>query len=263
MAMKKKELEKEEAQDWMATYADTVTLLMAFFVLLLSMATMDQSKVEGFEAGISEVMLKTKKKKPFAAIQDELEEMIEKEELKEDVIIEKDPLGVKISFSSNLLFSSGSATLRRKMDPIIASITKTVQEAGYEKYVIKVDGHTDDVAIRTKQFPSNWELSTSRASGMVRALIKGGIPPKRLKASGYADSRPLVPNKDENGKGIRKNRETNRRVVMFIHRQTIEDILNTGYEDNDSEKVKAKVRAEKDKKRREKEKAKKKAEKEK
>ena len=61
MAMKKKEQKKEESQDWLLTYADTVTLLMAFFVLLLSMSTMDQSKVEGFESGISEVLLKTKK----------------------------------------------------------------------------------------------------------------------------------------------------------------------------------------------------------
>ncbi|MBT5495044.1 MAG: OmpA family protein [Alphaproteobacteria bacterium] len=80
-----------------------------------------------------------------------------------------------------------------------------------------VEGHTDDVPIRTARFPSNWELSASRASSVVRYFIEQGIKPSRLKAAGYADTKPKLPNKDIFDEGIPENREKNRRVGLRLH----------------------------------------------
>jgi chemotaxis protein MotB len=92
-----------------------------------------------------------------------------------------------------------------------------MQEPTYEGYLIDVEGHTDDVPIRTARFPSNWELSASRASSVVRYFIEQGIKPSRLKAAGYADTKPKLPNKDIFDEGIPENREKNRRVSLRLH----------------------------------------------
>src|SRR3546814_3171177 len=82
----------------------------------------------------------------------------------------------------------------------------------YELYFIDVEGHTDDVPIKTERFPSNWELSTARAAGVVRYFIELGLVPERLKASGYADVKPKLPNRDLYGEGIPENRAATRRI---------------------------------------------------
>jgi chemotaxis protein MotB len=92
-----------------------------------------------------------------------------------------------------------------------------VVQPPYDLYYVDVEGHTDDVPIHTPQFPSNWELSTLRATGVVRYLIKIGLEPDRLKAAGYADVNPKVPNLDLFGAPIPENRAKNRRIVIRLH----------------------------------------------
>jgi len=125
--------------------------------------------------------------------------------------------GVVIEFASKAFFASGRASLPPEAKEILAGVVEEMQEPTYEGYLIDVEGHTDDVPIRTARFPSNWELSASRASSVVRYFIEQGIKPSRLKAAGYADTKPKLPNKDIFDEGIPVNREKNRRVSLRLH----------------------------------------------
>ena len=105
---------KPAKDDWLLTYSDSVTLLMAFFVILLSISTIDQSKVEQMESGLSQVFFKKQKEMPFMALKKKLDEVTKEKELEKFVVIKPDALGVKINFSSNLLFDVGKQLLKNK-----------------------------------------------------------------------------------------------------------------------------------------------------
>ena len=85
-------------------------------------------------------------------------------------------------------------------------------------YSIDIEGHTDDAPISTPQFPSNWELSSARASAVARFLIGRGIKPERISVIGYADTKPKVPNRNAAGNPIPENRQENRRVMVRVER---------------------------------------------
>ena len=126
------------------------------------------------------------------------------------------PIGVAVTFKSNVLFTSGKATIKKDIEPILDGLALAIQELPYS---VAVEGHTDDIPISSDEYPSNWELSTARASRVVRYLISEGVSSKRLFASGYADTKARVPNLDEFGRPIDENRAENRRVeIIFLAR---------------------------------------------
>ena len=88
----------------------------------------------------------------------------------------------------------------------------------FRDYAITVEGHTDDTPIHTAQFPSNWELSTARAAAVVHFLLDQGIPARKLRAAGYADTFPKLPNRDADGNPIPENQAQNRRVVIKLEK---------------------------------------------
>ena len=133
------------------------------------------------------------------------------------MFVEADNTGINITFASGVMYKNGSADLQQGMYPLLEELTKSIKEMKYEDILIEIDGHTDDVPIRTRMFPSNWELSASRATRVVRYFIRKGISKNKLKASGFADSRPKVPN-IVNGKPNRSNRAKNRRVKVSVRR---------------------------------------------
>lgn len=126
---------------------------------------------------------------------------------------------ITMEIPSAAFFDSGSATLNEEGETLLTELIDTqLSTEQFKDYMITVEGHTDDVPIKTLQFPSNWELSTSRAAAVVKFFIENGIPPQRLRAAGYADSFPKVANKDESGKAIPENQRQNRRVVIKLER---------------------------------------------
>ncbi len=216
--IQKKPPKSKNNDEWLLTYADSITLLMAFFVLLLSVSSVDQSKVEEMSSGISDVFSKTESDQPFSSMEEKLNDIVKEPQLKDKISITPDPLGLHLRFSSQLLFKSGSAVIKPKMLPILANIAKAIQESEFDDYIVKVEGHTDNIPIKTKKYESNWELSAHRATNVVKHLIKTGIPKKRAWAIALADGIPLVPNMDRNGKPNPKNQATNRRIEVYIHR---------------------------------------------
>ncbi|MBG91346.1 MAG: chemotaxis protein MotB [Actinobacteria bacterium] len=204
---------------WLVTWSDSITLLMAFFVVLLSISTIDQSKVESLQAGLDQDFLKTSRDLPFTEIEKKIAEIVQTKSLEDDVTVLNSPLGVTIEFSSHLLFESGQADIKSKMVPILTELVTAIKESSSINYLISIEGHTDNIPIRTNIFASNWELSALRATHVVRLLIQKGIPYTNVRAIAYADSRPMVPNVGDNGRPIRKNQAANRRVLMHIERQ--------------------------------------------
>ncbi|MFA6014224.1 MAG: flagellar motor protein MotD [Gallionellaceae bacterium] len=115
--------------------------------------------------------------------------------------------GVVMDISESTLFKSGEAVLQTESLDVLRSVAKVLSK---EELHIEVEGHTDDTPIATARFPSNWELSSVRASSVVRILIDNGVPEKRLSVVGLASNQPLAPNTNV------ANRAKNRRVTITI-----------------------------------------------
>ena len=113
-----------------------------------------------------------------------------------------------VELASDILFDSGSANLGKEGRVTIEEVA--VLLASIPDRAFQVEGHTDDVPIRTSQFPSNWELSTARAVTVVKAMISAGMPPKRISAAGYGETQPAVPNADK------ESRSANRRIEIVV-----------------------------------------------
>ncbi len=123
-----------------------------------------------------------------------------------------------IEMSSAAFFDVGSSTLNDAGKPILLDVAATVKSDAYKDYQVTVEGHTDDSPIKTPMFPSNWELSTARASAVVQFFLQQGITAQRLRAAGYADTFPKVPNRDAAGNPLPKNQAKNRRVVIKLEK---------------------------------------------
>lgn len=228
---------KAGAPEYMLTYGDLVTLLMCFFVLLFAMSSTDAQKFEALmvsfqgSAGIlpggtsmSQAAMQfdgmpEKNTSVSSSVQlDSMEQL--KEEIKNqlnkssegsNISLNIEARGLVIRFPDNVLFDSGSASVKNEALPTLKAIGGILLESSYNMSHIRVEGHTDNVPIKTSQFPSNWELSTDRATNVVKLLINDAkINPNRLSASGYGEYKPIASNSDASG------RSKNRRVDIVV-----------------------------------------------
>jgi chemotaxis protein MotB len=119
--------------------------------------------------------------------------------------------------SGGAFFQPGTAKLYDDAIPVLDKISQIIKAPKFDFYNIEVGGHSDDAPIHTEQFPSNWELSGARASTVVRFLEAKEIDKRRMKAIGYADIDPKVPNRDTEGNPIPENRATNRRITIRVY----------------------------------------------
>lgn len=209
---------------WLGTFNDMVTLLLTFFVLVLSMSKLDKARVKEAVYAINDAfgmssyaemgdikafepfILPIKNRRlSFREKKRELAEHIDKIGNIDAKAIEE---GVSIILKEKLFFKTGMSEIEEKNYPSLKSLYSILQKTGCQ---IRVEGHTDDVPIENKRFPSNWELSVARAVNVVKYFIsKGNISPERLSAAGYGDSKPLYPNVSDH------NRELNRRVGIIL-----------------------------------------------
>jgi len=224
MAAPKYEAPPEEAEDWLVTYADAITLLMAFFVMMLTFAEFDIPAFEEAAAAIkANVNDGDQGLTPTQELKLEVEDVIYEMEADQAVTVETDSKGLVISLAGGSFFKNGTADLTDVAIPFLEKIVLSISSPKYRMYNIPVEGHTDDDPISTKRFPSNWELSSQRASTVVRYMASQGMDTLRMTAVGYADTRPKVPNRDLEGKRIRENQETNRRVSIRVFPMNLSD----------------------------------------
>ena len=196
MALANKEPE-EEKEDWLVTYADAITLLMAFFVMLLNFSKIDIPKFEEVAAGIKdEIGTGEPTVTPTQMLKIDVQDVVYSMQADEAVDVGTDDQGVVIELSSSAFYKPGSADIRPEAFPVLDKMAQTLDSPRYQTYMIEIEGHTDDDPIHTARYPSNWELSAGRATGVVRLFIEQGMDASRMKASGYAETRPKVPNRD-------------------------------------------------------------------
>lgn len=225
---------------WLTTYSDLVTLLLAFFVLLFSISEIDAEKfrsiMSSFQGGTG-VFEGEKPIEPELDIPDtpetefELDDDLErlKEYLEEylDTLglgnminVEIEERGIIIRFMDNVFFSSGSATIIGDSFEILESVAEILNKEEFINRQIKVEGHTDSDPIRRNlPFPTNWELSSARATNVLRYLVENAdISGERISSSGYSYYRNIAPN-DTN-----ENKAKNRRVDVIILRDVFQNL---------------------------------------
>jgi chemotaxis protein MotB len=200
------------------SFGDMVSLLMVFFVFLFSMSTLDATKFKELTESINSIFeIKTddqiideykQEREILEKLFRELTDYIETENLKDDVKIKIEDHSIKLDLGSKMLFTSASADLKKRAKTIFLAFVEYFKSVESAKIVI--EGHSDDIPIRTEQFPSNWELSSSRAASVVRFLASSGIPEKNMYIIAYNQFNPLVPNDSE------ANRSKNRRVRLIF-----------------------------------------------
>ena len=217
MARRRKSGE-EPAEDWLATYADAITLLMAFFVMLVTFSRVDVPIFEQVQAGIAQELGGREIVQPINLLESQLDAVIDTLGVADAVTVGTDADGVVLEFAANAFYASGSAFIRPQARPVIENLATVMLTPRNARYRILVEGHTDDVPINTPQFPSNWELSAARAINVVHVMIAQGVPPRRLAATGLADTQPKVPNRDPIGNPIPENQADNRRIVIHLQR---------------------------------------------
>ncbi len=219
--------EEPEDEGWMTTYADAITLLMAFFVLLASFSKVDIPLYEKVMAGIQNEMGKKEFESPTKILKLDVEDVVASMGADQVVNVGTDSQGVMIELSSSAFYKPGSANIRDEANPVLEKMAQTLMAPRYRTFVIEIEGHTDDDPIHTAVYPSNWELSAGRATEVVRFLIRQGLEADRLKASGYAETRPKVPNRDDRGVPIPENQAQNRRVIIRVHPMDLAERMDT------------------------------------
>ena len=250
---KKKEPEEEEEDDhecpegspaWVMTFADLVTLLMVFFILLFAMGSIEEEKWKQIkssmrdalgqekipEAGIREGLDVIKEQvldettvhavdevgamvaKEVEEIASEVEEFVFKNKLAGKVEVSSDERGAIVTLSDTVMFPPGKSRMTYTGDEIIKQVFDILKQFSYQ---VKIEGHTDNVPMNTQQYPSNWELSAARAAEVARKLVKAGFNPTNLSIEAFAQYRPKVPNDSRQG------RATNRRIEIVYQRGSI------------------------------------------
>lgn len=204
---------KDNSQLWMVPFADLMTCLVILFLALYGVS-FNQKKPEYEEAlarlqkelGVKGAVKKIKEIEAAKIVQEELKKEIDEGSLGMEVTTSR----IKLTFSSPILFDSGSADLKdsakKVLDPVAASLLKM------ENTVI-VEGHTDSARMLGRKFASNRELSIMRAFSVINYLVKKGVQPARITAYGYGEFRPVSLNDSD------ENRLRNRRIEMIIMRQ--------------------------------------------
>lgn len=220
MAAKPAEETPDEPEDWISTYADAITLLLAFFVILVSFSKINLPQFETVQAGIKNELGGTvDADRPIFSLMSQM--MVLMDEIPEvdpsNTDIGYDDQGIVMEFASGNLFEPGSVELTFQAKQILRGIKSELELPPFDVFLIDVEGHTDDTPVASPYYPSNWELSAARAARVVRFFQELGFDPTWLKASGYADTQPLLPNRGLDGEPIVENQAKNRRISIRLH----------------------------------------------
>ena len=224
---------------WLVSYADFMTLLFAFFVVMYASSQTDKGKIGKLAVAIETAFkdlgifnLPSSKVPPvmsgptqeglptvtalreqstvsnLAKLQNELAAQLQNELTRGEVAIKVGREGLVVSLREVGFFGSGSAEVKLKSEPTVARIARVL---AHGQYLVRIEGHTDNIPIHTQRFASNWELSTSRATEVAKLFVtRYGFPPESLSAAGYAEFHPSAPNTTPEG------RAQNRRVDLVV-----------------------------------------------
>ncbi|MFW5443675.1 MAG: flagellar motor protein MotD [Methylococcaceae bacterium] len=260
--------EADNHERWLVSYADFVTLLFAFFVVMYSISSVNNTKyaslsealdnafsdvhivkkvIDPIQIGTEPTTIKPiildrpltednnnqrqlsaeilKERRQLQLVSEQFEDVLQPYVENELVKVKRHDFWIELEMNSQLLFLSGEAEISIKAIPILKKITEVIKDL---PNVINIEGHTDNVPIDTVEFPSNWDLSSARATSVVREFVQNGISETRLSAVGYGEFQPVADNNSKDG------RFKNRRVVLVLMSQVF-----ARYGMNDKERAKA------------------------
>ncbi|UOD30925.1 flagellar motor protein MotD [Massilia violaceinigra] len=238
MARKKYEAEHENHERWLISYADFITLLFAFFVVMYAISVVNEGKYKVFSVSLGDAFGGKDQKTASVASSDVPQLIVlpdplvkrraeamrrEKERLTQlaqkltstlaplvregKVRVTQNSRGVSVEINASVLFDPGDAALTPESDQALRALAVLLKD---DPHAVQVEGHTDPTPIRNALFPSNWELSAVRASSVVRLFIDSGVAPERLTAVGHGANIPVASNATPEG------RARNRRVAVTI-----------------------------------------------
>ncbi|MBY0578956.1 MAG: flagellar motor protein MotD [Burkholderiales bacterium] len=237
MARKKREEDRDNHERWMISYSDFITLLFAFFVVMYATSSVNEGKYRVFGDSLSNAFLnkpaeppRTEKiplvvdKRPVVSESErkilEQQRRERMQSIAQDILSVMSPLvkvgkvkvmqsnvGVTVEINASLLFKSGQAVLEPESVKALQAVAEVLKNDTHD---IQVKGYTDNTPIGTSYFPSNWELSSARASSVVRLFAQNGVDPARMVVEGYAENQPVDSNDTADG------RSRNRRVTIMI-----------------------------------------------
>jgi chemotaxis protein MotB len=241
MQRRRKRNSKQNEERWLITYSDLITLLLIFFIIMYAMSSISQAKLQTLSQSLQAALKQSDKiplehmgstslisaanaqnkgnKAPVADNKENqsldnlyqtVQQYIQQHHLQGNVSIVNEQRGVQITLKDVVLFDTGEATIKpgaqKLLQGLIPFFTKLPNP-------IVIEGYTDNQPITTSQFPSNWELSSARAIGVVRFIASNGVAPDRLSGVGYGQYHNLKPNDNA------ADRQANRRVNIVILRQ--------------------------------------------
>ncbi|WP_338848424.1 flagellar motor protein MotD [Massilia sp. W12] len=245
MARRKPEEPPENRERWLVSYADFITLLFAFFVVMYAISSVNEGKYKilsdalGSEFGAARagqpgpdtIPLITPQqiasRKRSEAIKREriamtqmarnLQKVLAPLEKEGKVRVTQGVRGVSVEINASVLFAPGEARLSPESDQTLRLVATVMSE---DEHAIQVEGHTDNLPIANALFASNWELSSARASAVVRLFIEAGVDEKRMSAVGHAATRPVADNNQAEGRA--RNRRVNITILTGIPDQVVE-----------------------------------------
>lgn len=217
----------DDSEGWLISYADMMTLIACFFILMTTFANYDPKT---FEVVAKEV------RKHFKGANLQIEEDLNTELIakleaitqnKELVEIKSIFNGIQIKFNSEYLYDSASDILKADVEKLIQIMAAVIKDTN-EEYLVEAHGHTDSRPVVSKGFRDNWELSSARALSVIRVFAKEGFKKSNLIAIGYGDSRPEVDDKNKQGQFIEENLKKNRRVILLVKKPSKKISLGLG-----------------------------------
>lgn len=243
---KKKHEEHPNHERWLLSYSDFMTLLMILFVVMFAMSNIDKTKFKQLSQSMSvsmgggkSIVAKedavpiTQETKPVqtdltekdeqAKLEDlkkQVDKYLESNGMKSNVTTQIDERGLVVSLNDTLFFDSGRAEIKPDSQKKLIEIGRIMNQLNN---YMRIEGHTDNVPIRSEQFSSNWQLSCIRAANVTELLISNcNIPPQKLYPAGYGEYRPVADNGTEEGKA------RNRRVDIIIINSKFNKMENGG-----------------------------------
>ncbi len=242
--MAKNKVIKDNSERYLLTYADLMNLLLILFIILFAYSQVDTQKFQQLSQSLgaafgngsppslvsggasgnslinfpatmpSPVIPSTMEDSQYEAAEDAISGIIKTGGMEGDVSVQMTERGIKMSIDASFAFKSGSSELEKDAKERIRSIGKSILSKMPNKH-IRIEGHTDNVPINSVRFPSNWELSSSRAINVLKLLVdEVGLKANLVSPVGYGDTMPLVPNDSD------ANRAKNRRVDIVILRDS-------------------------------------------
>lgn len=223
---------------WVVSYADLITILLTFMILLLSISSMTQTRFDMLVEALT-----GEKVGNLNAVKEKIDQDIQRDGLGGEVFTSIDEFGLKVEFSNALLFASGEAELTARGESVFAPFAARLVSDLEPVYGLVVEGYTDDVPISNARYRSNWELSTSRAIHVMERLAAGGLDRRRISVQGFADTRSATEldlldeeiRKGMTPEQLNEARSKNRRVVIRIdrlHDDVLKRLVPNGTKEN-------------------------------